>query len=145
MKKLILAACLLTPAFAQIQGTQAKPPNIISGSISDGTLLLVLGGEIKVITPDPKQFFIDLSGATPVLRLLAPSTPKPWIVDVFSLTTPTIEVLTSKLPGTPVIVTLNGLTMSPGIDYTFAGNKVTFLPTQKPAAGHIVQVRYQEQ
>ena len=42
-----------------------------------------------------------------------------------------------------VLVSLSGLFLSPGCDYSLTGNRVTFLPGSKPRAGMNFQARYQ--
>jgi hypothetical protein len=48
--------------------------------------------------------------------------------------------LTSTSTADAVLVTTNGLTQAPDVDYTVAGNTITF--TTAPALGDIMQIRY---
>jgi hypothetical protein len=52
----------------------------------------------------------------------------------------TVYTLTSTSTEDAVLVSTNGLTQAPGVDYTVSGNTITF--TTAPAQGDIMQIRY---
>ena len=54
--------------------------------------------------------------------------------------TTTVYTLTSTSTADAVLVTTNGLTQAPDVDYTVSGNTITF--TTAPAQGDIMQIRY---
>ena len=54
--------------------------------------------------------------------------------------TTTVYTLTSTSTADSILVSTNGLTQAPNVDYTVAGNTITF--TTAPAQGDIMQIRY---
>jgi hypothetical protein len=54
--------------------------------------------------------------------------------------TTTVYTLTSTSTADSILVSTNGLTQAPDVDYTVAGNTITF--TTAPAQGDIMQIRY---
>lgn len=140
---LLLTSSAFTQTVIRVDQTILLPapaePSLVLYRAGLPPLIVVLGGGLA----------LDTSVTPAVLRaVLPPATPvKPWVVDVILVAAPIVPFLTSRLPSanTPPQVTRNGLVMSPPMDYTFAGNSVTFTAKQMPGVGDVIQIRYQEQ
>lgn len=130
-KLAVLSFILALIAHAQVQPVQFQGIQVLTPA---GIIIAQLHPSIV----------LDLTGPVPILRAVVPAAPKPRQTDVFSPGTAYTFVTLSLAPDSirEVRVYRNGLLMAPTVDYTRAGQVVTFTAAQGTADTDIVQVSY---
>ena len=141
MSKFLLALLAL-PLFGQ------APPPPAAPMLSPAVQMFLPQTGFTLVLLDP-SIIIDTTGPLPMLRVFFPPTPPApvWIRNEALAVTdvlPTWTLANTLVAGTQAVYR-NGLRLTPGLDYTVAGNVITFAVAAVPQAGDNLLADYRSQ
>lgn len=137
----VLVAAIAPRAQAQTKATleQIRPP----ATITQTTVVMVIGGEFVTATLDANSFSYD--PVTKTLRAIAATSPTTEVNDEVVTATggmPTLTLSRTFAVLYSLAVYRNGLRLRPTLDYTVAGNVITFAQGAAPRQGDVVACDY---
>ncbi|WP_321471097.1 hypothetical protein [uncultured Paludibaculum sp.] len=142
---MLLCASIL-PATAQTQ----VPSTMVSYPPVQFAAIQVLTPTGVMLVQLPPYMVIDTSGPAPVFKIMQTEQPAVRAEDtnVFTVAGPSqaaFKLSGVPVPGSRLKVHRNGLRMALTVDYTVAGDTVTFVAGQMPQAGDIIVVDFTPQ